>query len=33
VEVTPESVRLRKVHLDAVTRQKAARKRKVAAGV
>jgi GTP-binding protein len=31
VEVTPEAVRLRKVHLDAVTRQKAARRRKVAA--
>jgi GTP-binding protein len=33
VEVTPGSVRLRKVDLDAVTRQKSARRRKVAAGV
>jgi GTP-binding protein len=33
VEVTPHSVRLRKVDLDQVTRQKAARRRKVAANV
>ena len=33
VEVTPHHVRLRKVHLDATSRQKAARRAKAAAAV